>query len=98
MDAAKGDVNAKDPLYAAIRGAKLNSPRGPMTMSAANNPIQNIYLREVKNGKNAYVKIAAEALSIPALAARWCEGLARFVFDSCYPCAVMAALVAAMTG
>jgi branched-chain amino acid transport system substrate-binding protein len=65
MDAAKGDVNAKDPLYAAIRGAKLNSPRGPMTMSAANNPIQNIYLREVKNGKNAYVKIAAEALSDP---------------------------------
>jgi branched-chain amino acid transport system substrate-binding protein len=36
-----------------------------MTMSAANNPIQNIYLREVKNGKNAYVKIAAEALSDP---------------------------------
>jgi branched-chain amino acid transport system substrate-binding protein len=65
MDAAKGDVNAKDPLYAAIRRAKLNSPRGPMTMSAANNPIQNIYLREVKNGKNAYVKIAAEALSDP---------------------------------
>ena len=65
MDAAKGDVNAKDPLYAAIRGAKLNSPRGPMTMSAANNPIQNIYLREVKNGKNAYVKIAAEGLSDP---------------------------------
>jgi branched-chain amino acid transport system substrate-binding protein len=75
MDAAKGDVNAKDPLYAAIRGAKLNSPRGPMTMSAANNPIQNIYLREVKNGKNAYVKIAAEALSDPAPAARWCESL-----------------------
>jgi branched-chain amino acid transport system substrate-binding protein len=65
MDAAKGDVNAKDPLYKAIRGAKLNSPRGPMSMSAANNPIQNIYLREVKNGKNSYVKIAAEALSDP---------------------------------
>ncbi len=65
MDAVKGDINAKDPLYAAIHKAKLDSPRGPMTMSASNNPIQNIYLREVKNGKNAYVKIAAEALADP---------------------------------
>jgi len=65
MDAAKGDINAKDALYAAIHKAKLDSPRGPMTMSASNNPIQNIYLREVKNGKNAYVRIAAEALADP---------------------------------
>ena len=49
----------------AIHKAKLDSPRGPMTISASNNPIQNIYLREVKNGKNAYVKIAAEALADP---------------------------------
>jgi branched-chain amino acid transport system substrate-binding protein len=65
MNAVKGDVNAKTPLYSAIRNAKLNSPRGPMTMSVANNPVQNIYLREVKNGKNAYMRIAAEALADP---------------------------------
>jgi branched-chain amino acid transport system substrate-binding protein len=70
MDAAKGDINAKDPLYGAIQRAKIDSPRGPMTMSAANNPIQNIYLREVKNGKNVYVKVAAEALADPGTGCR----------------------------
>jgi len=49
-----------------MRGAKLDSPRGPMTFSAAQNPVQNIYLREVRNGKNAYVGIAAAALADPA--------------------------------
>ena len=66
MDAAKGDVNAKDPLYKAIRGAKLNSPRGPMSMSAANNPIQNIYLREVRNGRNELVSVAQASVDDPA--------------------------------
>ena len=70
MDAAKGDINAKDAMYKAMRAAKINSPRGPMTISAANNPIQNIYLREVKNGKNAYVRIAAEALADPGTGCR----------------------------
>jgi branched-chain amino acid transport system substrate-binding protein len=70
MDAVKGDINAKTQLYGAIRGAKLDSPRGPMTISAANNPVQNIYLREVKNGKNAYVSIAAPALSDPGTGCR----------------------------
>jgi branched-chain amino acid transport system substrate-binding protein len=65
LDAVKGDTNAKDEMYKAMRAAKIDSPRGPMTMSVANNPIQNVYLREVKNGKNAYVKIAAQALADP---------------------------------
>ena len=60
MDAVKGDIKATDTmLYKAMRAAKIDSPRGPMTFSASQNPVQNIYLREVKNGKNAYVKIAA---------------------------------------
>ena len=70
MDAVKGDINAKDAMYKAMRAAKIDSPRGPMTMSAANNPIQNIYLREVKNGKNAYVKVAADALADPGTGCR----------------------------
>jgi branched-chain amino acid transport system substrate-binding protein len=70
MDAVKGDINAKTALYSAIRNAKLNSPRGPMSMSVANNPVQNIYLREVKNGKNAYVRVAAEALADPGTGCR----------------------------
>jgi branched-chain amino acid transport system substrate-binding protein len=66
LEAVKGDFAATQALYAAMRGAKLDSPRGPMTFSAAQNPVQNIYLREVRNGKNAYVGIAAAALADPA--------------------------------
>jgi len=65
MDAAKGDLKAVDPMYAAMRAAKIDSPRGPISFSASQNPIQNIYLREVKNGKNAFVKIAHAALADP---------------------------------
>jgi branched-chain amino acid transport system substrate-binding protein len=66
LEAVKGDFAATQALYTAMRGAKLDSPRGPMTFSAAQNPVQNIYLREVRNGKNAYVGIAAAALADPA--------------------------------
>jgi branched-chain amino acid transport system substrate-binding protein len=66
LEAVRGDFTATQALYAAMRGAKLDSPRGPVTFSAAQNPVQNIYLREVRNGKNAYVSIAAAALADPA--------------------------------
>jgi branched-chain amino acid transport system substrate-binding protein len=66
LDAVKGDFAATQALYSAMRGAKLDSPRGPVTFSAAQNPVQNIYLREVRGGKNAYVSIAAAALADPA--------------------------------
>ena len=40
-------------LISSMKNAKvLNSPRGPWMLSSSNNPVQNIYLREVKNGKN----------------------------------------------
>jgi branched-chain amino acid transport system substrate-binding protein len=65
IEAVKGDIKAADAMYKTMRNAKLDSPRGPMTFSASHNPVQNIYLREVKNGKNAYVKIAAAALADP---------------------------------
>ena len=65
MDAVKGDIKAADALQKAMRAAKIDSPRGPLSFSASHNPIQNIYLREVKNGKNAYVKVAHEALADP---------------------------------
>ena len=66
LDAVKGDFAATQALYTAMRGAKLESPRGPITFSAAQNPVQNIYLREVRGGKNSYVSIAAAALADPA--------------------------------
>ena len=65
LEAVKGDFSASAAMYKAMASAKIDSPRGPMTFSASHNPVQNIYLREVKNGKNAYVKVAAAALSDP---------------------------------
>jgi len=65
MEAVKGDMKAADAMYKAMRGAKLDSPRGPVSFSASQNPVQNIYLREVRAGKNAYVKVAHAALADP---------------------------------
>ena len=65
LTATKGDFAAKEAMYTAMRAAKIDSPRGPISFSKANNVVQNIYLREVKNGKNAYVKIAHAALADP---------------------------------
>lgn len=65
-DSVKGDTGAKEELYAAMGAAKLESPRGALTFSPAHNPIQDIYLREVRNGQNEVVSIAARALADPA--------------------------------
>ena len=65
-EAVKGDLKAKKDVTAAIRSARIDSPRGPFTMSAAHNPVQNIYLRRVAGEENRFVSIAHEALSDPA--------------------------------
>ena len=65
LDAVKGDMKAADALYKAMGAAKIDSPRGPLSFSTSHNPVQNIYLREVKNGKNAFVKIAHANLADP---------------------------------
>ena len=56
---------AKKDIMAAMRSAKLDSPRGTMTFSKAQNPIQDIYLRQVKNGDNVVLGVAHKALSDP---------------------------------
>jgi branched-chain amino acid transport system substrate-binding protein len=67
MDAVGGDSGATQDLIAAMAGATIaDSPRGAWTMSKAHNPIQDIYLRQVKNGQNLVLGIAAKALEDPA--------------------------------
>lgn len=66
LAAAGGDVASKDSMIAAMSGAQWNSPRGPIKMSAAHNPIQNFYLREVRNGINEVIGVAYEGLADPA--------------------------------
>jgi branched-chain amino acid transport system substrate-binding protein len=70
LKAVGGDVSKKDALNAAISKASFNSPRGPFKLSAANNPVQNFYLRELKGGKNTMVKVAAADFSDPGTGCR----------------------------
>ena len=42
-------------MVEAMAKAKINIPRGPLSFNKAHNPIQNIYLREVSNGRNEFV-------------------------------------------
>jgi branched-chain amino acid transport system substrate-binding protein len=65
VDAVKGDMDADKALFAAMRGARIDSPRGAFTLSASHNPVQNIYLREARGGENKVIGIAAEALADP---------------------------------
>jgi branched-chain amino acid transport system substrate-binding protein len=65
LEATKGDAAAIKPLAAAIRAAKIDSPRGVFTLSASHNPIQTIWLREAKAGENVVIGPAAEALADP---------------------------------
>lgn len=65
LKAAGGDVKKQDVLFKAMREAKFNSPRGPFRLSASQNPIHNFYLRELQNGENKFLGIAATDVSDP---------------------------------
>ncbi|MDP9096438.1 MAG: ABC transporter substrate-binding protein [Pseudomonadota bacterium] len=65
LEAAKGDIEADKLLIPAMAGATIDSPRGAFTLSASHNPVQNIYLREAKGGRNVVIGVAAPALADP---------------------------------
>lgn len=65
LEAVRGDVNARQPLLNAFRGAVIDSPRGTFTLSPQGNPIQNIYLRQVTRGEEKLVRTVAERLADP---------------------------------
>ncbi len=67
MTAVKGDTRATKELIRVMSRAEFpNSPRGYWKMSKAHNPIQDIYLRVVRGGKQRYLGVAAKALEDPA--------------------------------
>lgn len=66
LEATKGDTSDRKALMAAMHGVTVDSPRGTWTFSAAQNPVQDIYLREVKGGHNVTIGKAAEQLADPA--------------------------------
>jgi branched-chain amino acid transport system substrate-binding protein len=62
----QGDIANQDAVIAEMAVATIDSPRGAFTLSKAHNPVQDFYLREVKDGKNLVVGMAAEKLADPA--------------------------------
>ncbi len=70
MDAVQGDTAARTEVIRAMESAAWDSPRGPFRLSKAHNPVQNFYLRQVRNGDNVVLGIAEEALSDPAKGCR----------------------------
>ncbi|GGX97070.1 ABC transporter substrate-binding protein [Litchfieldella qijiaojingensis] len=65
LDKVAGNIEDKDALIEALAGVELESPRGPMRFSASHHPIQNIYLREIREGRHVVVGIASEQLEVP---------------------------------
>ena len=65
LEAVKGNLEDEAGLYKAMRAAKFDSPRGPVSMSPAQEVVHNIYLRRAEKGLNKVVGIAAEALADP---------------------------------
>ena len=70
LNAVKGDVSKKAEFAAAVRKARIDSPRGPFTISASHNPVQDIYLRQVGSKENKYVSVASKALADPGRGCR----------------------------
>ena len=66
LAAAKGDLGKRDAMVKAMEKATIDSPRGKFTLSAAHNPVQDMYLREVKGANNEMKSVAVKALADPA--------------------------------
>ncbi len=65
LEAVKGKIEDEASLYKALRAAKIDSPRGPISMSPAQNVTQNIYLRKAEGGQNKVIGTAVENLADP---------------------------------
>ncbi|MEY2633960.1 MAG: hypothetical protein RIR00_2614 [Pseudomonadota bacterium] len=66
LTAVKGDNSQQDALIKAMEAAKVDSPRGPFTLSRAHNPVQDIYLRQVSGTQNKVIGTPIKALADPA--------------------------------
>jgi len=65
LKAVNGDVSKKAEFAAALRAAKIDSPRGAFTLSKSHNPVQDIYLRQVGTKENKLVGVASKGLTDP---------------------------------
>lgn len=65
LAAVKGDISKRAGFVSAIEKAKIDSPRGPFTLSKSHNPVQDIYLRKVVGNENQFVSVISKALADP---------------------------------
>jgi branched-chain amino acid transport system substrate-binding protein len=66
LKAVNGDTSKRAELVKAMEAAKLDSPRGAMSLSKSHNPVNDIYLRRVEGKENKVIGVAAPALADPA--------------------------------
>ena len=66
LKAAGGDPKKVDDVSKGIASATIQSPRGAFTLSKAHNPVQDIYLRQVKGEENVVLETVAKGLADPA--------------------------------
>lgn len=66
LTAVQGNIADKAKFRDAMRSATIDSPRGKFTLSAAGNPVQDFYLREVSGKENKVVDVAVKQLADPA--------------------------------
>lgn len=65
LEAVKGKIDDEAGIYKAMREAKIDSPRGPVSLSKSQEVVHNIYLRKATGGLNKVTGIAVEALADP---------------------------------
>lgn len=70
LKAAAGDIKNMNKVIAGMEAAVIDSPRGKFSMSKAHNPVQDLYLREVKGADNIFKAVAIKGLSDPAKGCR----------------------------
>jgi branched-chain amino acid transport system substrate-binding protein len=63
-------VGKRDAMLKAMHTATIDSPRGKFTLSASNNPIQDIYLRQVVGMDNVVKGVAIKGLADPGTGCR----------------------------
>jgi branched-chain amino acid transport system substrate-binding protein len=70
MSAVKGDFSKHEAMIAAMEKSRIDSPRGPFTLSRSHNPVQDFYLRQVEGKENKVIGIAVKGLADPARGCR----------------------------
>jgi branched-chain amino acid transport system substrate-binding protein len=65
LDKVQGDTSAQKELISALESARIESPRGPFRFSKAHNPVQSVYLREVKSRKEVVLGVAMKDAEDP---------------------------------